>query len=326
MTNPPPPPYPGTMIAMFSHACLESSQHLIETEMRAFETLIGRKTASVLWYNSWDDPFPRADCELARRCQVVPHLCWELFWPSQNPSNTRLCRPDETGLDQVLAGEYDAYIDEFAGEAKAWGGEILLRFLHEFNGDWYTWGGAKNGGAQGGPDKVRRVWRYVVERFRAVGAGNVKWMWCPHGVTIDRPEEAWNDLANYWPGADYVDWFGMDAYNWYPHDPWGHDRPYQSFDDCFSDVYTELMMLALKPVIIAEFATGEFTRGDMDKAAWITEAFTRMNADYAWVKMFTWFNIKKELDWRVDSSPAALAAFRAAMADPYFLSEYHPAF
>ena len=53
MTNPPPPPYPAAMIAMFSHAGLESSQHLNETEMRAFETLIGRKTASVLFYNSW---------------------------------------------------------------------------------------------------------------------------------------------------------------------------------------------------------------------------------------------------------------------------------
>jgi hypothetical protein len=307
MTNPPPPPYSGAMIAMFSHAGLESSQHLNETEMRAFETLIGRKAASVLFYNSWDDPFPRADCELAQRCQVVPHLCWELFWPSKDPANTRACQPDQTGLDQVLAGQYDAYIDEFAGAAR-------------------DWGGAKNGGAHGGPDKVRRVWRYVVERFRRVGAENVKWIWCPHGVTIDRSEEAWNELANYWPGADYVDWFGMDAYNWYPQDPWGHERPYQSFDDCFSDVYTELLKLALKPVIIAEFATGEFSKGDLHKAVWISEAFARMKTDYAWVKMFTWFNIKKELDWRVDSSPAALAAFRTAMADPYFLSEYRPAF
>jgi hypothetical protein len=325
MSNPNPPPYTGMMIAMFSHAGLESSQHLDEKEIHAFETLIGRKAAGVLWYNSWDDPFPTADCELARRCQVVPHLTWELYWPSKDSANTRTCRPDATGLEQVLAGGYDAYIDQFAADAKAWGGEILLRFLHEFNGDWYTWGGAKNGGAHGGPEKVRRVWRYVVERFRAVGATNVKWMWCPHGVTIDRSEEEWNDLIHYWPGGDYVDWFGVDGYNWYPQDPWGHARPYQSFDDCFAEVYAKLLRLALKPVIIAEFASGEFSRGEMNKAAWITEAFARMKADYPWVKMFTWFNIKKELDWRVNSSPAALAAFRTAMGDPYFLSEYRPA-
>ena len=325
MSNPNLPPYDGAMIAMFSHAGLESSQHLVEQEILDFESLIGRKAASVLWYNSWDDPFPASDCELARRCQVIPHLTWELYWPSRNLSNTRQCRSYETGLEQVLAGQYDAYIDQFARDAKAWGGEILLRFLHEFNGDWYTWGGAKNGGGNSGPQKVRRVWRYVVDRFRRIGATNVKWMWCPHGVAIDRSEEDWNELGNYWPGAEYVDWFGMDGYNWYPQDPWGHSRPYQSFDDCFSDVYARLLRLALKPVIIAEFASGEFSRGEMNKAAWITETFARMKADYAWVKMFTWFNIRKELDWRVDSSPAALQAFRTAMADPYFLSEYQSA-
>ena len=322
MSNPNLPPYDGAMIAMFSHAGLENSQHLVEQEILDFESLIGRKAASVLWYNSWDDPFPASDCELARRSQVIPHLTWELYWPSRNLSNTRQCRSNETGLEQVLAGQYDAYIDQFARDAKAWGGEILLRFLHEFNGDWYTWGGAKNGGGNSGPQKVRRVWRYVVDRFRRIGATNVKWMWCPHGVAIDRSEEDWNELGNYWPGAEYVDWFGMDGYNWYPQDPWGHSRPYQSFDDCFSDVYARLLRLALKPVIIAEFASGEFSRGEMNKAAWITETFARMKADYAWVKMFTWFNIRKELDWRVDSSPAALQAFRTAMADPYFLSEY----
>ena len=319
------PPYTGTMIAMFSHEGLDSSQHLDEKQIHDFEALIGRKAASVLWYNSWDDPFPRVDCEVARRCQVVPHLTWELFWPSKNPANTRACQPDETGLEQVLAGQYDGYIDQFARDAKEWGGEILLRFLHEFNGDWYVWGGYKNGGGKGGPQKVRQVWRHVVERFRRVGALNVKWMWCPHGATIDRSEEEWNDLIHYWPGAEYVDWFGMDAYNWYPQDPWGHARPYQSFEDCFSDVYAKLLALALKPVIIAEFASGEFSMGDINKAAWITDAFAGMKANYPWVKMFTWFNIKKELDWRVNSSPEALEAFRKAMVDPYFLSDYLPA-
>ena len=33
-------------------------------------------------------------------------------------------------------------------------------------------------------------------------------------------------------------------------------------------------------------------------------------------------NIKKELDWRVNSSSESLAAFRRALQDPYFLSEF----
>jgi len=318
----PRPPHPGAMIAMFTYEGTESTQHLDKTRIRNYEQLIGRKAACVMWYNSWDDAFPTSDCELVRHCKAVPHLTWELFWPSTNLSNTRTSLPNQTGLDDVLAGKYDGYIDRFASDAKSWGGEVLLRFLHEFNGDWYTWGGNKNGRKNGGPEKVKQVWRYVVDHFRNVGADNVKWLWCPHGPTIDRSEEPWNALVNYWPGADYVDWHGMDAYNWYPQDPWGNKRPYQSFDESFAKLYDQLQALAVKPICIAEMGTGEFTFGEINKPAWITDSFARMKAAYPWVKMYTWFNIKKELDWRVNSSSQSLEAFRTAMADPYFLSKY----
>ena len=43
---------------------------------------------------------------------------------------------------------------------------------------------------------------------------------------------------------------------------------------------------------------------------------------YPALKMYSWFNINKELDWRVNSTPAVLAAFRKMMSDPYFESEY----
>jgi hypothetical protein len=68
----------------------------------------------------------------------------------------------------------------------------------------------------------------VVDRFRAVGAMNVRWLCCPHGPTIDRPEGPWNALEHDWPGAEYVGWLGKDAHNWYPQDAWGNQRPYQS--------------------------------------------------------------------------------------------------
>ena len=95
----------------------------------------------------------------------------------------------------------------------------------------------------------------------------------------------------------------------------------KSWYESFAGLYDQLLALALKPICIAEMGTGEFSLGDINKAAWITESFARMKAAYPWIKMYTWFNIKKELDWRVNSSPQALEAFRTAMADPYFLSE-----
>ena len=78
-------------------------------------------------------------------------------------------------------------------------------------------------------------------------------------------------------------------------------------------------------MMIAEFGTGEFESEGLDKAAWITDAFSKIKTEYPRVKIFTWFNINKELDWRVNSSPEALEAFRTAMEDPYYIgSPYTP--
>ena len=232
-----------------------------------------------------------------------------LAWPHflQFPSN------------DVLAGKYDDYIDQFARDAKAFNQRVLMRFLHEFNGNWYVWSGNKNGGADGGPEKVVAVWKYVVDRFRKIGADNVKWLWVPHGPSTDLSTEPWNNVSNYWPGDEYVDWIGLDGYNFYPKDPWGGTRPLRDFDNCFRALYDSCAVLGDQPMMIAEFGTGEFEYEDFDKATWITDAFSKIKTEYPRLKIFTWFNINKELDWRVNSSPEALDAFRKAMEDPYFI-------
>ena len=89
----------------------------------------------------------------------------------------------------------------------------------------------------------------------------------------------------------------------------------------FKPLYDKLVALADKPIAIPEMASGEFTYGQITKADWIIHTFSRMKSCPA-LKMFSWFNINKELDWRVNSTPAVLAAFRKMMSDPHFESEY----
>jgi beta-mannanase len=262
-----------------------------------------------MWYLSWDDPFPTRDVEVVKRCGALPHLTWELYWPSQNAENARELAASETGLDDVLQGRHNAYIDAFARAGAAYGQPVFIRFLHEFNGNWYVWSGNKNGREQGGPAKVREVWRYVVERCRSQGASNFVWVWCPHGPSIDVSEEPWNRWSEYWPGDDTVDWFGVDFYNWFPRDPWGGERPYRDPIDLVDPVIAECLALARLPIMVAETGSGEFTRGGMNKARWVKGLFDAL-ARHPEVRMLTWFHVKKELDWRVNSSPASLEAFR----------------
>ncbi|MCO6478164.1 MAG: hypothetical protein J5I94_16150 [Phaeodactylibacter sp.] len=289
-------------------------------EVDDFEAIIGHEVGSVVWFPTWDDEFPTEACRQLHNRGIIPHLTWELFWPSVGPNNTRQTGPNGyEGFNDVLAGKYDDYIDRFARDAKAFDQRVLIRFLHEFNGNWYVWSGNKNGQANGGPEKVVAVWKYVVDRFKKIGANNVKWLWVPHGPSTDLSTEPWNNVSNYWPGDEYVDWIGLDGYNFYPQDPWGGDRPLRDFDNCFRALYDSCAVLGDHPMMIAEFGTGEFQYEGFDKAAWVADAFTKIKTEYPRLKIFTWFNINKELDWRVNSSPEALDAFRKAMADPYYI-------
>ncbi len=49
-----------------------------------------------------------------------------------------------------------------------------------------------------------------------------------------------------------------------------------------------------------------------DKPAWIHNASAQILANFPKIDAFMWFNIDKERDWRVDSSPESLAAYKAS--------------
>jgi len=133
-------------------------------------------------------------------------------------------------------------------------------------------------------------------------------VWCPNNACL--PAEAWNNLAAYYPGDQYVDWVGLDGYNW------GYSG-WQSFDDIFSGAYQTLAALTAKPLMIGEFAAAE--QGG-DKAAWIGDALQKLNSNYTRVKLFCWFNIDKERDWRIGSSASAEAAMRNSLQNSSFLA------
>lgn len=264
----------------------------------AFETLAGKKMAVILWYVHWSDPFPKTPAEQVSANNSIPLITWEPW--ITNEAGTLL---------SIASGSYESYVREFFLAAKAWGGTILLRFGHEMNGNWYPWDGAHNGGSTG-PDKYKQAWLYIYSVRKAVGADNVKLVWCPNNS--DLPAESWNAAVNYYPGDAYVDWLGMDGYNW------GRER-WQSFDEVFADIYGKLTLLSSKPLMIGEFASG--TNEADDKGAWITDAFEKIRTTYPRVKLFCWFNINKERDWRVDSPPAAAAAFKLALQNDWFLGK-----
>jgi mannan endo-1,4-beta-mannosidase len=74
---------------------------------------------------------------------------------------------------------------------------VLWRPFHEMNGGWFWWGG-KN------PATFVKLWRQMFDYFTETkGLNNLLWVYAPnHG----------DNAADYYPGDEYVDLVGLDAY------------------------------------------------------------------------------------------------------------------
>ena len=218
-------------------------------------------------------------------------------------------------LDQINSGQHDQYVKSVAARIRDDYGahQVLIDLFHEANGDWYPWSPERGTSAASSGEKYqnfRNAYRRVRELFDGEGVSNVTWVLSFNTDTVN----ASSDFTAYYPGESYVDWLGLDGYNWGTSQPGSIWRTFDQVMAGNSDSYTQASGFG-KPVILAEFASAEVGG---DKAAWIEDAFARIGTQYDFVG-FLWFNINKKADWRVDSSPAALAAFQNSMSYECYL-------
>ncbi|HYG96563.1 MAG TPA: Ig-like domain-containing protein, partial [Solirubrobacterales bacterium] len=152
--------------------------------------------ASCTYYN-----FPLNEFNSIRSRGSIPMYSWG----SQSIPAT-LNQPNFQ-LSDVIEGRHDAYIRKWATAAAAWGKPFFLRFNWEMNGQWFAWHEGVNGNKTG---ESVAAWRHVHDIFTEVGATNATWVWCPN---VD-PEGHHLKLPGLYPGDAYVDWTGLDGYNW----------------------------------------------------------------------------------------------------------------
>jgi beta-mannanase len=267
-----------------------------------YEEMTGKKQAMIMWYQDWAQAFPLESAQNVIAAGAIPQIVWEpWYWGDNN----------KIKLNDITSGQWDSYITTWAKDIKKFGKPIFLRVAHEFNIEGYPWGIVNN---DKDPQNYVKAYRHVVDIFKKEKVTNVKWVWCFMNYSF--PDESWNDWVKAYPGDAYVDWVGIDGYNWGTTQSWSD---WQAFKYLFRDQVRQSKKLwPTKPIMVAEFAAAE--KGG-DKAAWIKEIPGYLKSSLRDIDAILWFDEKKEADWRVNSSSKAQAAYAEIMKDPLFSSE-----
>jgi len=244
-------------------------------------------------------------------------------------------------LSIISSGQFDSTINQSAialatwlkGNDKKWGTaddrRVYISLNWEMNGNWYPW--SLNGTAL-----YISAWRRVNKLFNARIPSSVRvnvsqWVFTVNGQDTYgiAPMEQW------YPGNAYVDWLGIDSYNFAGAANWGVS-PWQTPTQTFDGMVQRLKKLAAKPIAVMETGTSSWltstSQSYSSKDAWIASAFAYFKT--AAIKMVLWFNEHDPpCDWDVFSPNTggaittveggttyyAYSAWATAMKDTYFV-------
>jgi Glycosyl hydrolase family 26 len=293
-----------------------------------FEQMVGKHQAIIASSSYWgEQSFPTANLNVIWRHGSLPLVFWSP-WDKPYEQNRG---PDRFSLFEIISGKWDAYIDKWGDAARKFGHPMIVAFGVEMNGDWFPWSGIYYGGDEwveerknwAGPENFKAAYRHVVDRVRARGASNIKWMF--HANNYSYPLDTWNFAPAYYPGPDYTDWLGLSVYG-----QQFKDEPNPDIRSLVDWPYQEMCGLdPKKPIMIAEWATGEFpyavNEPGIHKPEWIRQGLELFRTRYPRIKGAIYWHERWQnpdqsySNLRVNSSVESLQAYRDGIANPDWL-------
>jgi hypothetical protein len=211
--------------------------------------------------------------------------------------------PTYVSLASIAHGSQDRYLIADAKALHAWNHPFMFRLFPEMNGGWESYAPGQRGNTS---TQFVAAWRHVYRLFQRYHAKKVVFVWNPD-------KEFTGQKVSYrrlWPGRRYVNWVGLDLYN-------SNDTVRGSFPNANAAMrqsIKDIRKLTHKPLVVAEIGVANYP----GKGRWIKRALTRMSR--VGVKAVVWFNETarysngSEVNWRMDSSGAALHATRRTLA------------
>lgn len=167
---------------------------------------------------------------------------------------------------------------------------------HEMNGNWYPWSAAMGNST---PQDYISAWRHIHDIFsnKSLDSTRLQWVWCVNNADVGS-----YTAENYWVGDSYVDWIGVDGYNWGATQSWSvWSWPNQIFDNMIQRLR---LLSPTKPLCLGEYATTSIRITNVSdvvsKNNWLNDFCTYINTTQ--IQMAIYFNIDKETDWAIFGS------------------------
>lgn len=266
-----------------------------------FNERVGRHHAIFFMYRRYGVAFPTEYARTLRRAGCALQLSWE-------PNNLADVNDDE-------------YLRRFAEDARRSNIPIFLRYACEMNGDWTPY--------HSDPREYVRKFILVAGVMHRY-APNVAMVWCPNEI----PEEP---ISKYYPGADAVDWVGVNFYSVIYNDAdirrpaeWRHP------EDALNYIYRTYA--GRHPIMVGEWAATHRSAVDNRErpdfaATKIAQFYSSIPLLYPRVKAVNWlsFNAFKYAergrqlnDYSLFDNRSVAAAYSLSIADPYYLPQVDP--
>jgi hypothetical protein len=255
----------------------------------------------VQWaYDGSTTPAVMPDDELQRLLNAGyrPVLTWEPKFRGYGNLD-----PVQPRLSNILSGQYDGYFNSFAESMKRFTDTIIIRLMHEFEGDWYSWGITNN---NQDPAQYVAAYRHIVDIFRAKGVTKVKWMWCVNSDYF--PYRSYNWVVPAYPGDNYVDIVATDIYNnHYPiTQPWWRSFRWQATES----YYYLTKYFGNKPLYICEVGCRERFNGEpsgsQTKGEWFERMDKELQSNYHKARALLFFDAAPDQNWLISSSPGSI--------------------
>ena len=251
----------------------------VTSSPRSFAKTIGMQPNLAIRYFNWDATPPASFVEQSAAAGAESLLELE---------------PRDISLQDIIAGDGDAYRERVGKDLAATRSQIMLSFAPEMDGKWYPWRFGHRSART-----FRRAWRHVYRVITGIAGTKITWVW-----QISHEFSQSEALHPLWPGRNFVSMVGIDGY---------YETSHSTFHRIFGKTIKTVRTFTTKPVLITETAVGQ-DAGRSVKIPGLFDGMQRFD-----VRGIVWFDINQtgsvhHQRWALEGHPGEIAAFRKGLA------------